>query len=224
LYASINSGSLTETEKTRLLERLADHFRRHEFVGDIEVIPSVYLTPNGSFANLDQIRTMHGIDVIALVSYDQVQFTDEGILSLTYWTIVGAYVVAGEKNDTSTMLDTAVYDIQSRKMLFRAPGVSNIKGRATPVNLSEELRADSLEGFELATDDMISNLDFELTNFRDRVKTRPERARIVYREGYSGGGALSLTEVALLLLVVFAMATRARLRSGMPRPSRRLDQ
>ncbi len=48
---------------------------------------------------------MYDIDVIALVSYDQVQFTDGSFLSLTYWTIVGAYVVAGEKNDTSTMLD-----------------------------------------------------------------------------------------------------------------------
>jgi rhombotail lipoprotein len=213
-YASISGGSLTEADKSRLLERIADNFRKHAFVSDIEVIPSPYLSPSGSFGNLEQIRTMYGIDVIALVSYDQVQFTDDGMLSLTYWTIVGAYVVAGQKNDTNTMLDTAVYHIQSRKMLFRAPGISQVKGRATPVNLSEELRADSIESFEQATDEMITNLDAELTEFKKRLKSRPEQAEVVYRDGYSGGGALSLIEAVVLLPFVLAVAIRARLRSG----------
>jgi rhombotail lipoprotein len=138
----IGVSSLTEAEKTNLLDKVADNFRKYDFVSEIEVIPSAYLTEGGSFQNLDQIKTMYGTDVIALVSYDQVQFTDEGLLSLTYWTLLAAYVISGEKNDTSTMLDTAVYDIESRKMLFRAPGTSSIKGRSTPINLSEELRAD----------------------------------------------------------------------------------
>ena len=77
-------ATLAETTKAQLLERVAEHFRNIKFVSDIEVIPSAYLTPRGGFTNLDQIRTMYGVDVIALVSYDQVQFTDEGMLSLTY--------------------------------------------------------------------------------------------------------------------------------------------
>lgn len=40
------------------------------------------------------------MDVVALVSRDQVQFTDQGLLSLTHWTLVGAYIVPGERNDT----------------------------------------------------------------------------------------------------------------------------
>ncbi len=151
---------------------------------------------------------MYGIDVIALVSYDQVQFTDEGLLSLTYWTLVGAYVVSGEKNDTSTMLDTAVYDIKSKKMLFRAPGTSNIKGRATPINLSEELRVDSIRGFEEATGHMISNLDVQLANFREKIKRNPEQIKIVHREGYSGGGAIGWMEAVLMLLVVVTFAVK----------------
>lgn len=134
----IEAGVLTEVTKSVLLEKVADNFRKHEFVSEIEVIPSAYLTTGGGFSNLEQIQTMYGIDVIALVSYDQVQFTDEGTLSLTFWTLIGAYVISGEKNDTSIMLNTVVYDIQSKKMLFRAPGTSNVKGSATPVNLSEQ--------------------------------------------------------------------------------------
>jgi len=116
---------LTEKKRQDLMQEVANHFKKYPFVKDIEVIPSAYLSPRGSFANLDQIKTMYGVSVIVLLSYDQTQFTDEGALSLTYWTIVGAYLVRGEKNDTHTMLDAVVYDIPSRKML---------SGRREPVS------------------------------------------------------------------------------------------
>src|SRR6266545_3274435 len=176
------SFALTEKRKSDVLNEVANHFRKSPFVRSIEVIPSAYLRPRGGFANLDQIRTMYGMDVIALVSYDQTQFTDQGFLSLTYWTIVGAYVVQGQKNDTHTMLDTVVYDIPSRKMLFRAPGLSEIKGRSTPVNLSEQLRSDSEAGISQATTEMIKNLDEQLVAFREKVKERPEEYRVVRTE------------------------------------------
>ncbi len=121
----VGSGAaLTSASKSDLLDKVASNFKELDFVSEIDVIPTEYLTHGGSFTNLEQIQTMYDIDVIALVSYDQVQFTDEGFLSITYWTIVGAYVVSGEINDTSTMLDTVVYDIKSKKMLFRAPGTN----------------------------------------------------------------------------------------------------
>ena len=170
---------LIETKKMEILEKIAGHFKTQQFIGEIKTIPSVYLTPRGSFTNLDQIKTMDGVDVIALVSYDQVQFTDEGILALSYWTIVGAYLVSGQKNDTNTLIDTVVYDIESRKMLFRAPGISVVKGRSTPVNLTEELRDDSVKGFELSTNDMIKNLDLQLAVFREKAKQHPEEVKVV---------------------------------------------
>ena len=185
----VNAEPLTEREKMQLLDKVAAHFKKYDFVKSIEIIPSSYLTPQGSFANLDQIKTMYGIDIIALVSYDQVQFVDEGMLSLSYWTLVGAYVISGEKNDTSTLMDTAVYDIASRKMLFRAPGVSHVKGSSTPINLSEELRADATQGFREATEDMVRNLDLQLERFREKVKEQPEEYQIIHRSGGGGGGS-----------------------------------
>lgn len=207
----VGSTVLTEAQKTALLERLAGHFRGYDFVGSIEVIPSAYLTPAGGFANLDQIRTMYGIDVVALVSYDQVQFTDQGLLSLSYWTLVGAYLVTGEKNDTSTLMDTAVYDIASRKLLFRAPGTSHVKGSSTPVNLAQSLREDGVKGFEDANRMMVANLDQQLTVFRQRVKERPQEVRIERTAGYSGGGALGgAATLAAVLALVAGAATAAR--------------
>lgn len=192
---------LTEKHRMDLMQQVANHFRKYPYVKDIELIPSAYLRPKGGFTNLEQIRTMHGVDVVALVSYDQVQFTDQGFLSLTYWTIVGAYIIPGEKNDTHTMLDTVVYDIKSRKMLFRAPGTNHIKGRATPVNLTEQLRQDSENGFNEAAKEMINNLDQQLAVFKDRVKERPEEYKVVRTSGYTGGG--SVDEIMLALLAVF---------------------
>ncbi len=210
-FISNRADGLTEARKIALLNKVAEHFKGYDFVKSIEVIPSAYLTPQGSFKNLDQIKTMYGIDVIALVSYDQVQFTDEGAASLTYWTIVGAYIVSGEKNDTNTMIDTVVYDIASRKMLFRAPGLSRVEGRSTAINLSEELRQDSLRGFELATQDMITNLTLQLDAFKEKVKENPEEYRISHRQSYSGGGGGgggSLYPVELLLGSLLALAIK----------------
>lgn len=195
------TSPVSETVKNNLLESVADQFRGLEYVSEIEVIPSAYLTPKGGFQNLNQIQTMFGIDVIALVSYDQVQFTDEDLLSLSYWTIIGAYVVSGEKNSTSTMMDTVVYDIDSQKLLFRAPGTSRVEGRATPVSLSRELREDSITGFNLATKEMTKNLSQQLQLFTERVKDKPDQITISHRAGYSGGGAVSLPTLLVVLLL-----------------------
>lgn len=195
------NAALSEKKKMDLMQQVADHFRQYPYVKDIELIPTAYLKKQGGFANLDQIRTMYGVDVIALVSYDQVQFTGEDFLSISYWTIVGAYVVPGEKNDTDTMLDTVVFDIKSRKMLFRAPGMNHVKGRATPVNLSEQLRLDSETSFDEAAKQMVGNLDQQLGMFKDKVKQRPDEYRVVSTPEYesrTGGGSLDMVWLALV--------------------------
>ena len=203
------AGRISEAKKVEILENVANEFRGLDFVGSIEVIPSAYLMPGGGFSNLAQIKTMYGIDVIALVSYDQVQFTDEGLLSLSYWTIVGAYVISGEKNDTSTLMDTVVYDISSKKLLFRAPGTSQVSGKSTPVNLSEELRADSIQGFEQAAVNMTANLKEQLDAFKRKIKDNPSQVQISHREGYGGGGGTQWPFLLILSgLAIFRFARR----------------
>jgi rhombotail lipoprotein len=202
----IGASELPEKEKMDLMDRISAEFRKLPFIKEIEIIPSAYLTSGGSFSNLDQIKTMYGVDVMALLSYDQVQHTDQGLLSVTYWTIVGAYIFQGEKNDTSTMMDAAVYDIASRKMLFRAPGLSHVKGSATIVNLTEQLRVDSSSGFRLASDDLVKNLQSQLDIFKTKVKERPQEYVVEQKPGYTGGGSIGGT-YALVLLALGGLAT-----------------
>ena len=191
--------SLDEKKKMDLMKKISAEFKEYPYVKSIEMIPSPYLSPGGSFANLDQVRTMYGVDVMVLLSYDQVQHTDEGLLSLSYWTVVGVYVFKGEKNDTSTMLDAAVFGIPSRKMLFRAPGLSHIKGSATPVNLNEQLRVDSQKGFDEAAVVLVANLKEQLDLFKEKVKESPQEYKIEHKVGYRGGGSIDLLTLSLAL-------------------------
>jgi rhombotail lipoprotein len=88
------------------------------------------------------------------------------------------------------MMDAAVYDIKSRKMLFRAPGISHIKSKATPINVSEQLRMDGLDSLKEASQNLVRSLDEQLALFKEKVKDTPQDYQIVPRPGYSGGGSL----------------------------------
>lgn len=199
--ATYSTASLSEAQRIELMEKITKAFHHYSFVKSIAIIPSDYLAPRGSFTNLDQIRTMYGIDLVSLISFNQIQHTNEGLLAFSYWTIIGAYVFKGEKNDTSTMMDTAVFHIPSRKMLFRAPGTSRVRRRATPVNLSEELLEDSRLGFDEAAEKMVQNLQNQLALFKEKVKESPEEFVVVRSSGYTGAGNLGLFYLAILMVL-----------------------
>lgn len=199
------SSQLTENQRLELLQKVVPHFKSYAFVRSIEIIPTTYLSPGGGFANLEQLRAIYGVDVVALISFDQVQFTSEGLLSFAYWTVVGAYTIQGEKNQTDTMIDAAVYDVASRKLLFRAPGISRVKASSTLVNLNEQLRLDSQKSFDQAATNMVANLQSELAQFRTRVEQSPQEFNVVRTPGYTGGGAVGWLELALVAMAGVAL-------------------
>jgi len=200
-------GMLGLPDQVRLMDEVAAHFRKYPYIKTVEVIPSNYLTPGGGFANLDALAAMYDVDVVALVSYDQVQHTDEGAASLLYWTIVGAYLVPGEKDSTTTFVDTAVFDVASRKLLFRAPGIATDSAHGTAVNNSQVLRESSIAGFDTAFQQMNGNLDQALADFKQKVKDEPDQYKVSYAEGYHGGGAYGW----FLLVLLVSLWLRKRL-------------
>jgi rhombotail lipoprotein len=192
--------NLPEAERLKLLERTRAAFARHEFIGAIEVIPSQYLRPKGGFANLEQVARMFNVEVIALLSYDQVQFNDSNTLSVLYWTVVGAYVVRGDQYDIQTMVDASVFDVASRKLLFRAPGTSRINGNATLVGFGEKARAAQMEGFNSAVDDLLPRLQTELDQFKERIKS-DANVVVESRPGYRGGGDLGWLSLGMAVVL-----------------------
>lgn len=219
-------AGFTALQKQRLLERIAADFRALPFVQAIEVVPESYLRPAGGFANLDQLGGLLGLDVVVLIGYDQVQFTEDNDYAFAYWTIVGAYCVKGSRNDTHTLMEASVYDIRSRALLFRAPGAAQTKDAVALVNVDRRLRADSERGFTDATADLLANLHRELDAFGQRVKEGKADAKVVHRPGYTGAGALDATGAAVLLVTLAAAVAIVRVaerkRSGRARRAGRL--
>lgn len=211
-----------EADKQALLERIAEAFRGCDFVGSIDVIPTTYLNPQGGFENLDQIASALGIDVAALVSYEQMQFSETTRASWTYWTVFGAWIVKGEKNETRTVMDAVVYDIPSRALLFRAAGQSAIGGKSTPVDVERTLRSLSGLGFGEAANELIENLDEALTRFQEQAAsgtvrgegtpalTMVDASGRTVTPGGGGAGALGLGELAGAVLLAGLAAVTGR--------------
>ncbi|MBX3737416.1 MAG: rhombotarget lipoprotein [Candidatus Didemnitutus sp.] len=205
-------GNISEAQKTELLRKVAGQFKTLPFVQSIEIIPTTYLRPGGGFENLDQLRAMMGIDVIALLSYDQSQNSSDTEASIAYWTIVGAYIVPAQRNTTHTLMEAVVYDISSRSLLFRAPGTSTVQNHSTLFRTDDFLREASAKGITDAAAQMTANLSQELELFKVRAKEEPQNIRIEHKPGYIGGGAFdgAFAAALALLFVGAAFAGKAR--------------
>ncbi|HEV2852166.1 MAG TPA: rhombotarget lipoprotein [Thermoanaerobaculia bacterium] len=212
---------ITEEQKQRLLARVAAAFKEHQAIGHLEVVPTAYLQRGGSFANLEQIRGLLGLDLMVLLSYDQSQFTESTRASWTYLTVVGPLLIEGEKNDTRTVMDAVVYDVRSRALLFRAAGESTVKGRSSPLNVDRKRRTHAAEGFDKATDSLIDSLNTALAQFEEQAKTGTVQgpgtpAIAMYNAkgeritATGGGGAMGITELIAAALLGFSLLVRRR--------------
>jgi len=55
-HGFVESGPLSESQRVALIDEVSASFKKLRFVKSIEVIPSAYLRPKGSFANLQQLH------------------------------------------------------------------------------------------------------------------------------------------------------------------------
>ncbi|HMI37965.1 MAG TPA: rhombotarget lipoprotein [Steroidobacteraceae bacterium] len=200
---------LDATQKEQLLASIKEHFRTRPYVRDIQIISEGYLNPHGGFDSLQQLARLQQLDVVALVSYDQVARQSENNRSLAYLTIVGAFLIRGSENETSTLLDLAVLDPSSRSLILRAAGTSHASGSSTAVRQSAEVQHQSMQGLDAAAQELNVNLDRELTAFAERVKSGTAPVRVVQRNG--GGGALDVGDVMILLgATLLTLVTRRK--------------
>ncbi len=214
---------MPEAAKDALMRTVSAQFKALPYVHSIEMIPTFYLRPGGSFGNLDQLRSLLGIDAIVLLAYDQQQITtDRPWLALSYWTIVGAYTVNAQRNSTSTLMEAVVYDIASRKLLFRAAGASLVNENSSLVGSSDRLLKDSGKGFDEAASNLGKTLQAELENFKARLKESPEEIKVVAKPGYNlAAGAFGAGEMLLLAIFIAAIFT-IRMKHAGKKPKRAL--
>jgi rhombotail lipoprotein len=205
-YHGMESG-LAGTSEKRLLNVVRDAFRSRDWVKEVVVIPSNYLTPGGGFTNLDQLSQMFGVDVIALVSVDQFQSSDPYPISFLYLSIVGAYVLPLDHNDTRTLIDAAVFYVPARRFLLRAPGQSQITGHSSAVEVEQSMRERSFKGLEMAMADLSVNLSKEVDTFKQGIISGDRNdVDVINKQGTSirtSGSVGWFWAFSLLLLVAF---------------------
>lgn len=197
-------GSLqpAEARRVELLEKVKATFEGVDYVEDIQIIPSNYLGSAGGFQALEQTSRLYDLDVFALVSWDQVVNTNDTVFSVLFWTITGGYVIPASANNVHTMLDTAVFDIRTRKLLLRAPGFDHASRLPPSLRKNSQKRV-SDASFERAVGEMCKNLEAEIGKFGKRVK-EDESVQIAYSKGYKGSSVQALLLCTLALAALFA--------------------
>lgn len=214
--SSRDPAGLTRGDREQLLAKVRETFQAQPFIERIEIIPDSYLRPRGGFDNLEQIARLQGLDIVALVSYDQVADTGETAASFLYWTIIGAYTVPATRNQVSTFVETTVFDVASRTLLLRAPGQDQRDAGSTAVRVGDTRERLGREGFQAAMDDMTTNLDASITRFGERVREEGQVKLVDRRSGNSwrgrgGGGSVGPWESgALLGALALLLAARRR--------------
>lgn len=202
-------SAISEATKIELLDKVKAEFVDREYIEHIEVIPDTYLRSSKGINGMQQVARLYGVDVMALVSYDQVAVSEDNPASFLYWTIVGAYVIPATSNEVQTFVDTAVFDVKTARLLFRAPGVDRTSDRSTLVESNEAVRKSRDASFAAAMGTMTQSLELELDSFRERMKEDPQVAQAEWKPGHGGGGSFGW--LSLLPLMITGLSVyRAR--------------
>jgi|SRR5450631_1921782 rhombotail lipoprotein len=215
--SSSNYADLDDAHKEQILERIRKRFTDRKFVGEIAVIPDYYLKSSRGFAGLQAVQRLYNIDLMALVSYDQVTHRDDTNWSLSYLTIVGAFIIKGTDHDVTTLMDLAVVDPATQSLVLRAGGTDGSHGHSTLVQEQQEARLEGAASFDAASNQMIGNFDAALNSFEASVHAGHANVRVVARSGAptgGGGGGGGLGAVDAIMLAALAMARGLRKSRG----------
>jgi rhombotail lipoprotein len=208
----------TAAQKEELLERIRQRFLSRKFVAEITIIPDYYLGGVRGFAGLEGVQRLYGVDVMALVSYDQITHSDElRLRSLAYLTILGAFIVSGSEHDVSTLVDLAVVDPKTRSLVLRAGGTDTRHMSSTLMDQPHELRSNAAQSFSAATDATIDHFDVGLSRLEADIRAGSARVQVVNKDGSArgGGGGGDFGVLGALLLsapLALRLSGRRRLR------------
>jgi rhombotail lipoprotein len=200
-------------QKEALLQEIRKRFVSRKFITEIVVIPDYYLQGNRGFEGLQGVQRLYGIDLMALVSFDQVAHEDDNRWSLGYITIVGAYVLKGTRHDVSTLVDLAVVDPATRSLVLRAGGFDTRHGAVALIDENRRLRETATQGFNAATQQMIDHFDSALTAFESDVREGKANVKVVSNHGkpsFGGGGAVDWLALLFLMAVATTKCTQRR--------------
>lgn len=213
-----NLSTMPDPTQGQILDAIGKQVATYPFVQSVAVIPHVYLQRGGGFQNLRQIQTAFGVDIIGLVSYDQIANTSENPASILYITLVGRYFIPGDKHEVKTLIDVLLLDPKSETLLMRAAGTSSLAGLSADAFAADRTSTLSREGYEKAVPPLLAEADLRLAELRQDIESgRRKDVKVEVRPGYDapkmgvGSGAGGPLEVAgLMVLALAAVVLRRR--------------
>jgi rhombotail lipoprotein len=208
------SGALpTAALRSQVLHQIREKFRGLPYVTEIVIVPDYYLDVRRGkgLEQMQQLARMHRLDLYALASYDILSSDHLTAGSLAYLTIVGQFFVPGDRLQTQTLIDLAVIEPQSKLLVLRAGGTSDVKGLTSMADLDETRYRQLEKGFQLAAEQLLANFATELGDFETRVRAGTAPVQVARKSGATGsGGGGSFDFVLLALLAAGALATGIR--------------
>ena len=192
-------------QREQLLSSIAQRFSQRRFIKSLVIIPDYYLQPGG--ASLESLQRLYQVDVLALVSYDQVGYESDLNRSLTYLTIIGAFVFNGTRNEATTLVDLAVVEPKSRALLLRAGGTDRQARDTNWVDSPSDQRAQARAGYTAATGRLTDNFDQALKQFELDVQQKKAPVEVSWS---GGGGAMGGGWLAALLVAALAQGVSRR--------------
>lgn len=173
--------------KLELLSAIKQEFSSRRYIQDIQIIPQMYLSHNDRGDQLRQIKQLYQLDVMALVSYDQIVNRQDNLLSVTYLTIVGSYLFPGSQFDVSTLIDMALIDLDTKRLLFRAAGSQGSSGGGAEAYAANQYNKHQNQDFAAAMTMLRGNLNQELYLFEERLRAKDpnDDIKVEARPGYS---------------------------------------
>lgn len=196
---------LEAARREHVMARIAEHFRSRDFIADIVLVPDYYLRDARGFAGLAGVQRLYGVDLMALVSYDQVRYQDDRGLAAGYLTVVGAYVLKGTRQDVTTLMDMAVIEPATRSIVLRAGGTDTRVQNTTYVGSEVAGRRAAAAGFDAAADQLIEHFDVALGQLEADIRAGKSTVKVQARDGGSGGGAGALDAPGVVLLGVLVL-------------------
>ena len=218
----------SEMELLAAADEVRQHFANEKGVKRIQVIPSYHLRGRQGFDRLAELGRLYQVDVMALISYDQVVNESTNSKSFWYLTVVGAYLVNGNEASVQTFMETTVFDLHSRHMLFSAPGYDKRTRSSNMSNTERDTRSSQSASFHAAVTQMTGNLAVSLEQFKKdiredgRVDIKPRVRPTKPAEAAAGSSPVTLGG-ALPEFVILGALCLVLLRFGLRKSQRLLS-
>jgi rhombotail lipoprotein len=159
--------NIPDTTRKDVIEAVRSQLAKHSrYVAGAQSIPSLYLTPKGGIANLEQVARQFDVDVIVLLGASQFQKHERNSLAAFLdLTVIGAFVIPGNTVDTATVLEAAVYHVPSRALVFRTDGADQKRSRSTQFGANQSAHNDAVSSIEDASKKLVVSIADALVNF-----------------------------------------------------------